>query len=176
MEEKSKRGNTYLISFVVGIACLGLSIFNVIYSFKQDLVETNYQESSRTGIVAISSPGKNLHLLCGVVFFGGFIYFLYLGLKGYNLSIYIESAVGKESEDHPKAQPDYVVDNINPSNQLETQSNLVKYPHLRLVHPTADGAIPHDTNTNFVAPASKLAPDEFRKAMELEDFWHEEED
>lgn len=169
--EQRNRGGSYLISFVVGVACLGLSIFNVIYSFKQDLVETTYQESSRTGIVAISSPGKNLHLLCGVVFFGGFIYFLYLGLKGYNSSIYMESAVGQMSEDRLKAQPDCVVENVNPSSQLEPQSNLVRHPHLRLVHPTADGAMPHDTNTNFVVPANKLAPDEFRKAIESEDFW-----
>lgn len=168
MEERSKT-NTYLISFVVGITCLGLSIFNVIYSFKQDLVETNYQESSRTGIVAISSPGKNLHLLCGVVFFGGFIYFLYLGLKGYNSSIYTESTVEQQSEDHLTAQPDS-------SNQLELQSNLVRHPHLRLVHPTADGAVPRDTTTNFVAPASKLAPDEFKKAIDCEDFWNDKED
>jgi hypothetical protein len=167
MEARSKRG-AYLISFVVSVACLGLSIFNVIYSFKQDLVETNYQESSRTGIVAISSPGKNLHLLCGVVFFGGFIYFLYLGLKGYNSSIYVKSGLGQESEDHLKAQPK----NTNPSSQqLEPQSNLIKHPHLRLVHPTADGVIPHDTNTTFVVPANKLAPDEFRNAMDSEDFW-----
>ena len=167
MEARSKKG-TYLISFVVSVACLGLSIFNVIYSFKQELVETNYQESSRTGIVAISSPGKNLHLLCGAVFFGGFIYFLYLGLKGYNSSIYVESALGQESEDHLQIQPE----NINPSSQqLEPQSNLIKHPHLRLVHPTADGVIPHDTNTNVAVPANKLAPDEFRKAIESEDYW-----
>ncbi|BDA72354.1 hypothetical protein CAL7716_065200 [Calothrix sp. PCC 7716] len=171
--EQRNRGGSYLISFVVGVACLGLSTFNVIYSFKQDLVETTYQESSRTGIVAISSPGKNLHLLCGVVFFGGFIYFLYLGLKGYNLSIYAESALEHQSEDHLKAQSDYVAESINASSpqQLEPQSNLVKHPHLRLVHPTADGAMPHDTNTNFVPPTNKLAPDEFRKAMDSEDFW-----
>ncbi|GJD22860.1 hypothetical protein RIVM261_078160 [Rivularia sp. IAM M-261] len=153
MEQRNK-GGTYLISFVVGVACLGLSIFNVIYSFKQDLVETTYQESSRTGIVAISSPGKNLHLLCGVVFFGGFIYFLYLGLKGYNEGIYVESALEQQSEDHLKAQPD----------QLEPQSNLVRHPHLQLVHPTADGVMPQ-------MPANKLAPDEFRKAIDSEDFW-----
>lgn len=173
MEQRNK-GGTYLISFVVGVACLGLSIFNVVYSFKQDLVETTYQESSRTGIVAISSPGKNLHLLCGVVFFGGFIYFLYLGLKGYNSSIYTESTLGQESEDHLKAHPEYVVENINSSSQqFEPQPNLTNHarPHLRLVHPTADGVMPHDTNTNFVVPASKLAPDEFKNAMDSEDLW-----
>ena len=173
--EQRNRGGTYLISFIVGVACLGLSIFNIIYSFKQDLVETTYQESSRTGIVAISSPGKNLHLLCGVVFLGGFIYFLYLGLKGYNESIYTESTLGQESEDHLKAQADYAVENINPSSQqLEPQPNLTR--HLRLVRPTADGVMPHDTNTNFVVPAEKLAPDEFRNALDCEDFWSDKED
>ncbi|RUT03629.1 hypothetical protein DSM106972_052680 [Dulcicalothrix desertica PCC 7102] len=134
--------------FAAAIICIMLSTFNVVAAVRRTPVRTVLEESSRTTVVQMQSPGAGVHWSSAVIFAAFFACFLGWGLSDYNNSL--DSGEHESSKEQPDA---------NKPSPTNLPKNVVQFSP-RVISPVK----PNQPGV--------LSPEEFFAQLEdSEDYW-----